>query len=229
MATQMASTDVKKLADDIDAELRALPVQNTPSARAVRRKYSQKLKQTNAKFILDLARELLLKYRHRWFAYELIKNHKSAFQCINASLLEELGRGVNSWWTVDSFARTLSGPAWLRGQISDKLIHTWARSRDRWWRRTALVSTVALNVRSRGGYGDVFRTLAVCRLLVHDHDDMVVKAMSWALRELVIHNPAAIRKFLKEYDNALAARIKYEVRNKLRTGLKNPKQSQLRK
>jgi 3-methyladenine DNA glycosylase AlkD len=124
---------------------------------------------------------------------------------------------------VDSFARTLSGPAWLHGQVSDALIHRWARSEDHWWRRAALVSTVALNVRSRGGTGDVPRTLAVCRLLVDDHDDMVVKALSWALRELVAHDPEAVRAFLGAHDEVLAARVKREVTNKLTTGLKNPR------
>jgi 3-methyladenine DNA glycosylase AlkD len=131
--------------------------------------------------------------------------------------------GINSWWSVDSFARTLAGPAWLNGQVSDRLIHQWAHSQDRWWRRAALVSTVALNVRSQGGMGDVPRTLAVCRLLVDDHDDMVAKAMSWALRELVVHDPGAVREFLSEYEDVLAARVKREVRNKLATGLKNPR------
>jgi 3-methyladenine DNA glycosylase AlkD len=70
--------------------------------------------------------------------------------------------------------------------------------------------------------GDVPRTLAVCRLLVDDQDDMVVKALSWALRELVVHDPEAVRAFLSEYEDVLAARIKREVRNKLTTGLKNP-------
>jgi 3-methyladenine DNA glycosylase AlkD len=67
------------------------------------------------------------------------------------------------------------------------------------------------------------RTLAVCRLLVDDRDDMVVKAMSWALRELVAHDPDALWAFLAEYDDRLAARVRREVRNKLTTGLKNPK------
>ncbi len=123
---------------------------------------------------------------------------------------------------VDSFARTLSGPAWLHGQVSDDLFHRWVRSEDRWWRRAALVSTVALNVRSHGGTGDVSRTLGLCRLLVHDDDDMVVKALSWALREVVVHDPGAVRAFLREHENALAARVKREVTNKLTTGLKTP-------
>jgi len=117
----------------------------------------------------------------------------------------------------------LAGPAWLNGQVSDELIYRWGLSEDRWWRRAALVSTVALNVRSQGGTGDVPRTLEVCRLLVDDHDDMVVKAMSWALRELVVHDADAVREFLSKYEDVLAARVKREVRNKLTTGLKNPR------
>jgi 3-methyladenine DNA glycosylase AlkD len=124
---------------------------------------------------------------------------------------------------VDSFARTLSGPAWLNRQISDDLILQWARSSNPWWRRVALVSTVALNVRSKGGKGDVRRTLTVCTLLVDDHEDMVVKAMSWALRELIVHDPEAVRKFLYEHEQKLATRVKREVRNKLITGLKTSK------
>jgi 3-methyladenine DNA glycosylase AlkD len=166
---------------------------------------------------------LVESYGHRWVAYELVRGHKGAFERLAEAELEELGKGIDSWWAVDSFARTLSGPAWLEGLVPDELIHKWARSEDRWWRRAALVSTVALNVRSHGGQGDVPRTLAVCRLLVDARDDMVVKALSWALRELVVHDPEAVRGFLEEYGERLAARVKREVRNKLATGLKNPK------
>jgi 3-methyladenine DNA glycosylase AlkD len=213
---------VGSIASQFDGEIRALPVQNTPNVRAVRRKYSRRLKGADPGFILDLVRELVARYGYRGPAYELIAAHKGAFRSLGEGELEELGRGIDSWWSVDSFARTLSGPAWRDGQVPDALIHTWARSQDRWWRRAALVSTVALNIRSRGGKGDVPRTLAVCRLLVADHDDMVVKAMSWALRELVVHDPQAVREFLAQHDHALAARVKREVTNKLTTGLKNP-------
>jgi 3-methyladenine DNA glycosylase AlkD len=51
---------------------------------------------------------------------------------------------------------------------------------------------------------------------------MVAKAMSWALRELVVHDPRAVREFLARHDETLAARVKREVTNKLTTGLKNP-------
>jgi 3-methyladenine DNA glycosylase AlkD len=215
--------DVKQVAARLDAELRTLPVRNTPSERAVCRRLFRELAPARPEFILTLARELLQATDQRWIAYELIESHPEAFRRLGQAELEELGRGINSWGTVDSFARTLSGPAWLKGQVPDALIHQWAGSGDRWWRRAALVSTVALNVRSHGGVGDVPRTLAVCRLLVDDHDDMVAKAMSWALRQLVVHDPDAVRQFLSEHETALAARVKREVRAKLDTGLKNPR------
>jgi 3-methyladenine DNA glycosylase AlkD len=214
--------DVRAIAAQFDAAIRALPVRNTPNVRAVRRAYSKTLKDADPGFVFDLACELVAGYGYRGPAYELIAVHAAAFRSLGEAELEDLGRGIDSWWAVDSFARTLSGPAWRDGQVPDALIHKWARSSDRWWRRAALVSTVALNVRSRGGQGDVPRTLAVCRLLVADHDDMVAKAMSWALRELVVHDPRAVREFLARHDETLAARVKREVTNKLTTGLKNP-------
>ncbi len=211
------------LAAQIDAEIRILPVQNTPSVRTVRRAYTRKLRAAGAAYVLDLARELLACYDHRWVAYELVREHPAAFASIRDAVLVELGQGIDSWWTVDAFARILSGPAWLRRQVEDSLIHAWARSSDHWWRRAALVSTVALNVRSRGGLGDTPRTLAVCRLLADDPKDMVVKALSWALRALVPHDPEAVRAFLADHDGVLAPRVKREVGNKLDTGLKNPR------
>lgn len=226
MSEPFPVADARALAAEFDAEVRALPERNTPSVRAVRRRYSRRLKNAGAELVLEMARTLVHAYGYRGMAYELIENHKGAFARVDEDELADLGRGIDSWWSVDSFARTLSGPAWLHGQIADAVIHGWAHSEDRWWRRAALVSTVAFNVRSKGGYGDVERTLQVCRMLVDDHDDTVVKAMSWALRELVVHDPDAVRAFLEEHDEVLAARVKREVRNKLTTGLKNPRKDQ---
>jgi 3-methyladenine DNA glycosylase AlkD len=133
-----------------------------------------------------------------------------------------MGQGIDSWGAVDSFARIVAGPAWLKGMLDDGVIVCWAKSEDLWWRRVALVCTVALNVRSHGGYGDTKRTLAICRMLVGDHEDMVVKALSWVLRALVIHDPDSVQHFLQEHSHCLASRVRREVTKNLRTGLKNP-------
>ena len=214
--------NAQEIARAIHTDLEALPLRNTASLRDIRRKYSRDLKKAAPDLVFELARLLLAGQSRRWIVYELIRFHPAAFRQVGPAELEELGQGIHSWDTVDTFARTLAGPAWLRGQVEAELIHRWAHSPDLWWRRAALVSTVALNMRSQGGTGDVQRTLAVCRLLVNDQEDMVVKAMSWALRELVVHDPQAVQAFLDEQERTLPARIKREVGNKLRTGLKNP-------
>jgi 3-methyladenine DNA glycosylase AlkD len=131
-----------------------------------------------------------------------------------------LGRGLADWGSVDAFGRYISGPAWQRRVVSDELIRGWAASADRWWRRAAVVSTVPLNLRAAGGTGDPGRTLDICRRLVADRDDMVVKALSWALRELVVWDPGAVRGFVDAHRDELAARVRREVTNRLETGLK---------
>lgn len=215
-------TDAKAVAEALDQEIRGLKVQNTPETRKIRQNYSKQLRKSSPEKILEIALLLIQKYGYRGTPYELVRFHHAALKSLGEKELEQLGRGINSWWSVDSFARTLAGPAWLRGQLRDDVIIRWASSEDLWWRRAALVCTVALNLRSRGGYGDKERTLAICKILVDDHEDMVVKAMSWALRALVVHDPYAVNEFLEENDAVLAARVKREVRNKLETGLKTP-------
>jgi 3-methyladenine DNA glycosylase AlkD len=125
------------------------------------------------------------------------------------------------WAHSDCFACFAGGVAWRFGAIEDGVVARWARSGDRWWRRAALVSTVPLNCRARGAEDpQPDRTLAICELLLDDRDDMVVKAMSWALRELAKRDPRPVERFLLRHDRRIAARVRREVGNKLTTGLK---------
>lgn len=211
------------LADEIAQRLSATRPRKTATLRAVRREYSRRLKQAPARAIVKLAFALLPKNDTcRWVGYELIQYHPLAAASLTPRDVERLGRGIHSWDTVDCFAPYIAGPAWREGRIPDSMIHRWARSRDLWWRRAALAATVALNIQARGGSGDTPRTLRVCQLLVDDHEDMVVKALSWALRSLARRDPATVRQFLARHESRLAARVLREVRNKLGTGLKNP-------
>jgi 3-methyladenine DNA glycosylase AlkD len=127
------------------------------------------------------------------------------------------------WGDVDCFACFIGGRAWRCGRISDAAVRAWTRSEDWCWRRAALVSTVPLNSRAQGGAGDASRTLDICARLVSDRHDLVVKALSWALRELGKRQPGAVRRFLAKHREELAPRVIREVRNKLETGRKNPR------
>ena len=209
------------LADEINQRIWSLPNPSTASIREIRREYSKRLRETSAAEVLAVAEALVS--RQRWVAYELLYQHPSRLSSLGIEEVEHLGRGLDSWGAVNAFARDISGPAWQRGFISAVAIHRWAASPDRFWRRAALVSTVPLNLRAAGGTGDTKRTLDVCAHLAADRDDTVGKALSWALRELIPWDSDAVRAFLEQHDRVLAARVRREVRNKLETGLKTPR------
>jgi 3-methyladenine DNA glycosylase AlkD len=212
--------DPVAVAAEIDREIRALPAQGVQPVRVVRRAWSRRLRAAPAEAVVAVA--IALVDRQRWVAYELLSHHPGAADQLGVEEVERLGEGMADWGSVDAFGCSVSGPVWRRGRLPDEAVHRWAASPDRWWRRAALVSTVPLNLRSRGGTGDAGRTLDICRRLAADGDDMVVKALSWALRELVVWDPVAVRRFLDDHDGVLAAQVRREVRSKLETGRKRP-------
>jgi 3-methyladenine DNA glycosylase AlkD len=223
--------DYKKIAKVLFDDIKKVKLKNTPNLRRVRQKYSKILAQADPEQILDFARYLISHYNYRGFAseiiyhgfaFEIIYYHKTAIKSIGVKELKEFGKQINSWGAAEIFAGCLAGPAWRNGQVPDELISSWANSTDFWWRRAALVCTIALNKRSWGGHGDIHRTLKICRILLADNNDMVIKALSWALRELIPHDRESVSSFLRENENVLASRVKREVKNKLTTGVKNP-------
>jgi 3-methyladenine DNA glycosylase AlkD len=212
-------TDATALATEIDRRITALPGHTTQTIRLVRREYSKRLRDAGGVEVLAIADALV--ESQRWVAYELVYHHRGARESLGIDQVTRLGRGLDGWASVDAFARYISGPAWQRRLVPDELLRAWAVSPDRWWRRVALVSTVPLNLRSAGGGGDATRTLDICQCLVSDRDDMVVKALSWALRELVVWDHAAVRGFLEAHHDVLASRVRREVATKLETGRKH--------
>jgi 3-methyladenine DNA glycosylase AlkD len=221
MATQI---DIGATLTDIVIAVNALPSRSTAALRGVRRDFSRRLRAAPAEDVVALAYALIETTDiHRFVADELIVHHTSALQTLAEADLRRLAGKLGSWDQVDSFSLYLSGRAWRTGQVTESTISIWALSPDRWWRRVALVSTVALNLKAQGGTGDAERTLRICQLLMDDRDDMVVKAMSWALRALAVPCPEAVEGFIEENRGRLAARVVREVENKLRTGLKNPR------
>jgi 3-methyladenine DNA glycosylase AlkD len=212
-------------AAQIAHDIAALPRRDTASVRAVRRRWTQTLKTSSAAEVLAIARdvEAAAAQTGKWVGYELIRFHPAAFAAIAEPDIADFANRVASWYAVDAFGTILAGPLWARGRLSDDLVDGWSMSQDRWLRRSALVATVGLNARGSGGAGDSVRTLGICRRLASDRDDMVEKAMSWALRALSQRDRPAVERFMAEMDGKLAARAVREVRNKLTTGLKTPR------
>ena len=153
-------------------------------------------------------------------ACEVLSRHKAAMALIREKHLRNLGAHLDNWVSTDYFAGLVAGPAWRERQIPGRVILDWAQSPDRWYRRAALVCTVALNQKARGGSGDPVRSLEICEYAAADQDDMVIKALSWALRELAKRDPAPVVEFISNHQDVLHPRVIREVKRKLTTGKK---------
>jgi len=189
--------------------------------RKVVREVRPRIKGEPAESVLKLALAIIARntMEGRQVAYELLASHKAAMAALSVKDIERLGKGMDNWASVDGFACGISGPCWREGNLRDADIKRWAKSTDLWWRRAAVVSTVPLNIKSRGGRGDVPRTRMICELAVGDAHVMVHKALSWALRELSRVDRKAVANFLKKHPD-LPSLVKREVHRKLTTGRK---------
>jgi 3-methyladenine DNA glycosylase AlkD len=211
----------KQLAAEVEKAILSAPSSSTPVLRAIRKKISRKIISWDRQIIIEAALALINRNQiHRFIPYELVQNHRAATEGITWSEVEQLGEGMASWSEVDSFGCFISGPAWAAECIRNSKMKGWAKSADRWHRRAALVSTLALNGRPIAR-DSTRRTLEICRMLVSDHDEMVVKAMSWALRRLGTVDPEAARSFVNQHKEQLASLIVREVSRKLETGRKD--------
>lgn len=202
----------------------------TPAMRSIAMTVAKELQQSraDAESVFALCDALIeskeLHDAARTVAFEIAYRHRGLRDALDVQKLERLGRTLDGWASVDHFARKLSGPAWQRNQISDQHVLKWTRSKNFWWQRTGLVSTIALNERHLGK-GDAARTLAICELFIDERADLHVKALSWALRELGQRDPAPVQEFIEQHRDRLAPKIIREVQNKLTTGHKMAKPS----
>lgn len=160
-------------------------------------------------------------YECQILAFEMIGRDKKLLNALEYRDLAGLGRNLDNWASVDHYSVGIFGVLWGKGVVKDKHIDILLNSDNFWERRVAVVSTVALNLKSRGGTGDTPRTLKVCKQVVNDHHDMIQKALSWALRELSKRDRDAVYTFMEKYANRLANRVLKEVNHKLEFGTKN--------
>ncbi len=160
-------------------------------------------------------------YEAYMLALLLLSANKDLLHQVGESELNRLSANIDNWAATDTYAVFILGYAWRVQIISKEYILQRAVSENVWQRRSAIVATVALNLKSRGGTGDWHQTLEICSLYVTDYQLMIVKAVSWALRELSKREALLVRQFVEQYKDVLHARIMREVMHKLNFGTKN--------
>jgi len=99
---------------------------------------------------------------------------------------------VNNWDLVDGSSHIIVG-GWLESR-NRKLLYQFARSKDLWERRIAIISTYQF-IRNR----DFDDTLAIAEILVNDEEDLIHKATGWMLREVGNRHLRTEEQFLKRH------------------------------
>jgi 3-methyladenine DNA glycosylase AlkD len=194
-----------------------------PNLRIISMELKENTKTLTGREKIELAIQLVNTgiFECQLMAFEYVRMDKQACAELKEKDLDALAKNMDNWGSVDSYSVYLSGYSWREGIISIDKIKSYWHSDDFWIRRIALVSTVALNLKSQGGTGDISRTLEICELAVDDHHDMINKALSWALREVSKREKKPVEEFIRKYENRLSKRVLREVRHKLEKGTKN--------
>jgi 3-methyladenine DNA glycosylase AlkD len=118
---------------------------------------------------------------------------------------------TGAWWDlVDGVAPRirdllLTHPAQLRPVLRD-----WARSEDRWLRRSAVIAQLGAKERT-----DRALLAEVIEVNAADREFFVRKAIGWALRDLAKTDPDWVRQFLAEHE--LSPLSRREAAKHLRT------------
>ena len=101
-------------------------------------------------------------------------------------------RFINNWDLVDSSAEHIIG-AYLR-EVDKKPIYRLAKSHILWERRISIMSTFHFIK-----YNEFVDSLRISKILLHDKEDLIHKAVGWMLREIGKRDLETEEEFLREY------------------------------
>lgn len=194
-----------------------------PDIRKVLKELEKQTKDFTGEEKLQLVKALMAAdvFEAIQLAYLYLEKETKLLDSLSKEQIYDLQCRTDNWVLVDHFGALIVGYAWREGILSTEDVKAFYRSDNVWSRRIAITATISLNQKARGGEGDAVRTLEICEEAVDDHEDMVVKALSWALRVISQRDRDAVISFIETYKNRLHKRVLREVRNKLETGLKN--------
>lgn len=112
---------------------------------------------------------------------------------------------INNWDLVDCSAEHIVG-AYLQA-IDKKPLYNLAKSSSLWKRRISIISTFHFIKHNK--FTD---TLKIAKILLHDEEDLIHKAVGWMLREVGKRDSEAEERFLKKhYKNMPRTMLRYAI------------------
>jgi 3-methyladenine DNA glycosylase AlkD len=103
------------------------------------------------------------------------------------------GNHSANWATTDAICGALLGPLLVQQPELCQQMRAWARHRNMWVRRASIVGLIA---RARRGES-LDLVYEIARVLHGDPEDLIQKAVGWALREAGKTNMARLERYLR--------------------------------
>ena len=151
-------------------------------------------------------------YEHRAVGIAILELRRTLLEPADLPILEELLRDSHTWALVDWLAVHVVGDLVTRNKRLTKDLERWAKDKDFWLRRSALL---ALLLPLRAGKGDLalFERLAVP--MFGDTEFFIRKAIGWVLREAGKKQGKAVLAFLDRHGDAMSPLSRKEAARNL--------------
>ncbi len=136
------------------------------------------------------------RYELRSAAIALLDRRKKGLEERDLPWLLDLVDGSKTWAHVDWLAIEVIGDVIARHPASLRWLPVWARQKNFWIRRTALLAQHDTLKRGEGDW-ELFTRLAASML--HEKEFFIRKAIGWVMREVSKKRPKLVHAFLREH------------------------------
>ena len=127
----------------------------------------------------------------RSLAIYTLEMYKDEFDTGTWNFIKIKLKDIKSWDKVDSVSINILGEILMREPVLEKEIISMARSKNIWYKRMALMATIAL-VRN----GNIRLAIHLCEENIHTNEENIQKAVGMCLKEIGIQKPTVARRFI---------------------------------
>jgi 3-methyladenine DNA glycosylase AlkD len=191
--------------------------------RRIVREWRRDRQDASVPALLDLADSLWRgeSREERLVALELVQQHTGLVHELDWRRLDRWRRELDNWELTDVLGLYVLGP-WVALNRQDRERHLWTllQQESIWSRRLSLIAGMAAARTEKRGEIPAISLRLVDRVS-HVREPLMVKAISWALRDFGKRHPEQIARYLHDNCDVLDPQVIREVTNKLETGRKD--------
>ncbi len=136
------------------------------------------------------------KAREMSLAIYTLQLYKDDFDLVTWGFVKQKLREIRSWDKIDSVAINIIGEILIKNPIISREIINLSRSKNPWYKRTAIMSTIPLIKEN-----DFRLALEVINTNLYDKNEHVQKAVGNALKEIGGIKPDVLRRYIKDNIN----------------------------